>query len=194
MKRTARVERVTNETKVAVEIDLDGSGSTGVSTGVGMFDHLLVSLGHHGMFDLTITTDGDLEIDDHHTVEDTALVLGAAFAEALGDRAGIRRYGDAVVPMDEAIARCAVDVGGRPYAVLAIDTAGERIGNLTLQNVPHALGAFARTAGFTIHLEASGANDHHVVEAAFKALARALRSAVESDPRRVGIPSTKGTT
>ena len=194
MKRTARVERATTETKVTVELDLDGCGATSISTGVGMFDHLLTALGHHGLFDLTITTDGDLEIDDHHTVEDTALVLGSAFAEALGERAGISRYGDAVVPMDEAIARCAVDVGGRPYAVLDIATTGERIGNLTLQNVPHALEAFARTAGFTIHLEAAGSNDHHVVEAAFKALARALRSAVESDPRRNGIPSTKGTT
>lgn len=194
MTRTARVERITNETKVTIELDLDGAGSATVSTGVGMFDHLLTALAHHGLFDLTVTTDGDLEIDDHHTVEDTALVLGGAFADALGDRAGIRRYGDAVVPMDEALARCAVDVGGRPYAVLDIATNGERIGNLTLQNVPHALEAFARTAGFTLHLEASGANDHHVVEAAFKALARALRSAVESDPRREGIPSTKGTT
>jgi imidazoleglycerol-phosphate dehydratase len=192
--RTARIERITNETKVAIEIDLDGSGTTSVSTGVGMFDHLLTALGHHGMFDLAITTDGDLEIDDHHTVEDTALVLGSAFAEALGDRAGIRRYGDAVVPMDEAIARCAVDVGGRPYTVLDIAVSGERIGNLTLQNVPHALEAFGRTAGFTIHLEATGSNDHHVVEAAFKALARALRAAVETDSRRDGIPSTKGAT
>ena len=194
MTRIARVERITNETKVTIELDLDGAGASTVTTGVGMFDHVLTSLAHHGLFDLTVTTDGDLEIDDHHTVEDTALVLGTAFADALGDRAGIRRYGDAVVPMDEAIARCAVDVGGRPYAVLDIATSGERIGNLTLQNVPHALEAFARTAGFTIHLEASGDNDHHVVEAAFKALARALRSAVEADQRREGIPSTKGTT
>ena len=152
------------------------------------------ALADHGMFDLTINTAGDLEIDDHHTVEDTALVLGSAFADALGDRAGIQRYGDAVVAMDEAIARAAVDVGGRPYSVSDLQTTGERIGNLTLQNVPHALEAFARTAGFTIHLEARGSNDHHIVEAAFKALARALRAAVEIDPRRVGIPSTKGTT
>lgn len=194
MTRTARVERSTNETKVVVELDLDGNGTSTIDTGVGMFDHLLTALAHHGLFDLVVTTEGDLEIDDHHTVEDTALVLGSAFAEALGDRAGISRYGDAVVPMDEAVARCAVDVGGRPYAVLDISTIGERIGNLTLQNVPHALEAFARTAGFTIHVEANGSNDHHVVEAAFKALARALRAAVEPDPRRVGIASTKGTT
>jgi imidazoleglycerol-phosphate dehydratase len=192
--RTARVERKTNETRVTIDLDLDGSGAAAVTTGVGMFDHLLTAFAHHGLFDFTVVTDGDLEIDDHHTVEDTALVLGTAFAEALGDRAGIWRYGDAVVPMDEALARCAVDVGGRPYAVLDIATTGERIGNLTLQNVPHALEAFARTAGFTIHLEAAGANDHHVVEAAFKALARAVRAAVERDPRREGIASTKGTT
>ena len=190
--RTAHVERITNETKVTVDLNLDGSGASAVSTGVGMFDHLLTALAHHAMFDLTITTAGDLEIDDHHTVEDTALVLGSAFADALGDRAGIRRYGDAAVPMDEAIARAAVDVGGRPYLVSDLQTTGERIGNLTLQNVTHALEALARTAGFTIHLEASGSNDHHIVEAAFKALARALRAAVEVDPRRDGIPSTKG--
>jgi imidazoleglycerol-phosphate dehydratase len=192
--RTAHVERITKETKVTIDLGLDGSGTSVVTTGVGMFDHLLTALAHHGMFDLTINTAGDLEIDDHHTVEDTALVLGSAFADALGDRAGIQRYGDAVVAMDEAIARAAVDVGGRPYSVSDLQTTGERIGNLTLQNVPHALEAFARTAGFTIHLEARGSNDHHIVEAAFKALARALRAAVEIDPRRVGIPSTKGTT
>ena len=192
--RTAHVERVTNETKVTIDLNLDGSGTSVVATGVGMFDHLLTALSHHGMFDLTVTTAGDLEIDDHHTVEDTALVLGSAFADALGDRAGIRRYGDAVVPMDEAVASAAVDVGGRPYAVSDLQTIGERIGNLTLQNVPHALEAFARTSGFTIHLEARGSNDHHIVEATFKALARALRAAVELDPRREGIPSTKGST
>jgi imidazoleglycerol-phosphate dehydratase len=194
MTRTARLERTTLETEVMVSLDLDGRGEASVTTGVGMFDHLLTALAHHGLFDLTVTTSGDLHIDDHHTVEDTALVLGSAFAEALGDRIGIARYGDAAVPMDEALARAAVDVGGRPYATIDISTSGERIGTLTLQNIPHALEAFARTAGFTIHVEAHGSNDHHIVEAAFKALARALRAAVETDPRRIGLASTKGTT
>ncbi len=194
MSRTATVSRKTRETDITITLDLDGTGASQVSTGVGFLDHLLTALAHHGLFDLDLTTVGDLEIDDHHTVEDTLLVLGTAFAEALGDRAGISRYGDAVVPMDEARATAAVDVGGRPYAVTSLPFGTERIGNLTTQNIPHAVEAFARTAGFTIHIDAIGANDHHVAEAAFKALARALRTAVAADPRRTGIASTKGTT
>ncbi len=194
MTRTADVSRTTAETEVAVRVDLDGSGSATVATGIGFLDHVLTSLAHHGMFDLEITTKGDLEVDDHHTVEDTALVLGSAFAAALGDRAGIVRYGDATVPMDEARAHAVVDVGGRPYAVIDLPFRADRIGALSTQMIPHALEAFARTAGFTLHLAAAGANDHHIAEAAFKALARALRAAVEPDPRRLGIPSTKGTT
>lgn len=192
MTRTASISRETFETKVSVELNLDGSGTSSISTGVGFFDHLLTSLSHHSMIDMTIKTEGDLHIDDHHTVEDTALVLGEAFAEALGTRAGLVRYGDATVPMDEALARCAIDIGGRPYAVIDIPFGTERIGNMTNQNVPHALEAMARTAGFTLHLSAVGTNDHHVTEAAFKALARALRAAVSADPRREGVASTKG--
>jgi len=194
MARTAEVHRKTLETEVEVRLDLDGSGSTDVTTGVGFLDHMLGALGHHGMFDLTIRTVGDLEVDEHHTVEDTALVLGSAFADALGARSGITRYGDATVPMDEAVATCVVDVGGRPYSVLDLPFTTERIGNLGTQMIPHALEAFARTAGFTLHLRATGRNDHHIAEAAFKALARALRQAVEIDTRRDGIASTKGTT
>ena len=194
MGRTADVHRTTLETDVRVGLDLDGSGATEIATGVGFYDHMLTALGHHGLFDLTIATAGDLEIDEHHTVEDTALVLGSAFAEALGDRAGIVRYGDAIVPMDEAVATAVVDVGGRPYAVIDLPFLTERIGALGTQMIPHALEAFARAGGFTIHLTASGRNDHHIAEAAFKALARALRAAVAPDPRRRGIPSTKGTT
>jgi imidazoleglycerol-phosphate dehydratase len=193
MTRTARVERTTRETNVEIQLDLDGTGRAEVVTRVGFFDHLLTALAHHGLFDLEIATEGDLEIDDHHTVEDTALVLGQAFAEALGDRAGIVRYADATVPMDEAIATATVDVGGRPFAVLDLSFAADRIGMLSTQMIPHALDALARTAGFTIHLTARGRNDHHVAEAAFKALARALRGAVAVDPRREGVPSTKGT-
>lgn len=194
MTRQATVTRTTRETDIEISVDLDGSGSTDVSTGVGFFDHLLVSLGHHSLVDLRIATSGDLEIDDHHTVEDTAIVLGQAFAEALGDRSGIQRYGDATVPMDEAIATCAVDVGGRAYAVIDIELAQASIGNLSTQNLPHALEAFARAAGFTLHLTSSGTNDHHTAEAAFKALARALRAALDTDPRRQGVASTKGST
>ncbi len=194
MSRSAHVERTTRETRVDLTLELDGLGRAGVATGVGFFDHLLTSLAHHGLFDLNVTTQGDLDVDDHHTVEDTALVLGQAFAEALGDRAGIVRYGDASVPMDEALATAVVDVGGRPYAVLDLAFSSDRIGALSTQMIPHALEALARTGGFTLHLTARGQNDHHVAEAAFKALARALREAVADDPRRDGVPSTKGTT
>ena len=194
MKRTAHLSRDTRETSVEVRLDLDGSGQAQISTGVGFFDHLLTSLAHHALFDLTITTRGDLEVDDHHTVEDTALVLGSALSEALGDRAGINRFGDAAVPMDEALGTAAVDVGGRPYAVVDLSLRNPNIGNFTTQNLPHAIEALARTAGITLHLSSKGRNDHHQAEAAIKALARALRQAVERDPRRVGVPSTKGAT
>lgn len=194
MTRTASVNRSTRETTVSVELDLDGAGNAGVETGVGFFDHLLTALATHGLFDLTVKTSGDLVIDDHHTVEDTALVLGTAFADALGDRAGIRRFGDARAPMDEAVAEAVIDFSGRPYAVIDLELSTPYLGNLTTQNIPHALEAFARTAGLTLHLRSRGQNDHHVAEAAFKALARALREAVEIDPRRGGqVPSSKGT-
>ncbi|MDH3247474.1 MAG: imidazoleglycerol-phosphate dehydratase HisB [Acidimicrobiia bacterium] len=194
MTRNATVSRKTKETDIEVSVDLDGTGITRVETGVGFFDHLLTSLGHHSLIDLDIRCVGDLEVDDHHSVEDTAIVLGQAIAHALGDRAGIQRFGDATVPMDEAIATCAVDVGGRPYTVVDVPLRQAMIGNLSTQNVPHALDAFARNAGFTLHLTATGSNDHHVAEAAFKALARALRAAVLIDDRRIGVPSTKGST
>jgi imidazoleglycerol-phosphate dehydratase len=193
MTRHAAVQRETAETAVRVELTIAGSGEATVNTGVGMYDHLLTSLLHHGLFDAWIETSGDLHVDEHHTVEDTALVLGEAFDQALGDRAGIRRYGDATVPMDEALAHCAVDAGGRPYWSIDLAFRGQQIGTLSTQMIPHALEAFARTARMTIHLSATGRNDHHIAEAAFKALARALRFALEPDPRRLGVPSTKGT-
>ena len=192
--RRATITRTTRETDVAVTVDLDGSGVADVETGVGFYDHLLGSLAHHGLLDLTVRARGDLHVDDHHTVEDVALVLGAAIAEALGDRAGIERFGDATVPMDEAVATAIIDVGGRPYAVIDLPFRGERAGELTLQLVEHALEAFARTAGATLHVRGTGRNDHHLAEAAFKALGRALRAATAPDPRRRGVPSTKGTT
>ncbi len=192
MSRRAERHRKTAETEVRITIDLDGTGTAQVQTGVGFFDHLLGSVAHHALFDLTVDTTGDTEVDDHHTIEDTALVLGEALAEALGDRSGIARFGDAAVPMDEALARCAVDVGGRPYAEIDVELRAERIGALSAQMIPHALESLARTAGITLHLQASGRNDHHVAEAAFKALARALRAAVAPDKRREGVASTKG--
>lgn len=190
--RLAAVRRRTRETDVTVRIALDGSGTAEVSTGVGFFDHLLTSLAHHALVDLRIEATGDLEVDDHHTVEDVALVLGSALAAALGDRAGIARFGDASVPMDEAVATCVLDVGGRPYAVIDLPFRGEKIGALSTQLVEHALEAFARTAGATLHLRGTGRNDHHLAEAAFKALARALRAACAPDPHRAGVASTKG--
>jgi imidazoleglycerol-phosphate dehydratase len=193
MTRNAKVNRSTAETTVDITLELDGTGRSSIETGVGFFDHLLTSFATHGLFDLEIRTVGDLHVDDHHTVEDTALVLGSALAEALGDRTGITRFGDAKVPMDEALAEAVVDVSGRPYAVIDLELATPALGNLSTQNVPHALEAFARTAGLTLHLRSRGRNDHHVAEAAIKALARALRGAVEVDPRRGGaVPSSKG--
>ncbi len=192
MNRRATESRQTFETTVHVTLDLDGSGNATIDTGVGFFDHLLTSLAHHGLLDLEVNTKGDLEVDDHHTVEDTALVLGQALAVALGDRSGIRRFGNATVPMDEAVATAVIDVGGRPYAVIDLPLTQPAIGNLSTQNIPHALEAFARSAGATLHLTASGRNDHHIAEAAFKALALALRDAVAVDPRRTGMASTKG--
>lgn len=190
--RRVSVSRRTRETDVTVGLDLDGAGIADVTTGVGFFDHLLSSLAHHGLFDLEVRCRGDLEVDEHHTLEDAALVLGAAFAEALGDRAGIVRFGDATVPMDESLATAVVDVGGRAYAVVELPFRGERVGELPLQLVEHSIEAFARSAGATVHVRGTGRNDHHLAEAAFKALGRALRAACEEDPRRRGVASTKG--
>jgi imidazoleglycerol-phosphate dehydratase len=190
--RRVRLTRRTRETDVTVDLALDGSGRADVATGIGFFDHLLSSLAHHGLFDLEVRASGDLHVDEHHTVEDVALVLGSAFANAIGDRAGIRRFGESSVPMDEALAMAVLDIGGRPYAVIDLPFRGERAGALPLQLVDHALEAFARTAGATLHVRGSGRNDHHLAEAAFKALGRALRVACEADPRRTGVASTKG--
>jgi imidazoleglycerol-phosphate dehydratase len=190
--RRVSVARSTRETSITITLGLDGSGSTSVDTGIGFYDHLLGSMAHHGLFDLAISADGDLQVDEHHTVEDVALVLGAAFNEALGDRDAINRFAQSAVPMDESIATATVDVGGRSYAVVDLPFRGDRVGGLPLQLVEHALEAFARTSGITLHVVGAGRNDHHLAEAAFKALGRALRVACEPDPRRDGIASTKG--
>lgn len=191
--RRVTVVRQTRETDVTLTLDLDGTGAAEVRTGVGFLDHLLASFAHHGLFDLAVRATGDLEVDEHHTAEDVALVLGTALGATLGDRAGIVRFGEASIPMDEALATAVVDVGGRPYAVVDLPFHGERVGALPTQLVEHVLEAFARMSGTTLHVRGTGRNDHHLAEAAFKALARALRAAVAEDPRRAGaVPSTKG--
>jgi imidazoleglycerol-phosphate dehydratase len=190
--RLVTVSRRTRETDITITLDLDGSGRVAIATGIGFYDHLLGSFAHHGLFDLEIRASGDLEVDEHHTVEDVALVLGSALAEALADRAGITRFGESSVPMDESLATAVVDAGGRPYAVIDLPFRGDRVGGLPLQLVEHALEAFARTAGATVHVRATGRNDHHIAEAAFKALGRAVRAACAPDPRRDGVASTKG--
>jgi imidazoleglycerol-phosphate dehydratase len=188
------VERVTKETQVLVELDLDGSGVTDVQTGVPFFDHMLNQLGRHGCIDLTVRTRGDIEVDAHHTVEDTAIALGQALAQALGDKAGICRFGDALVPLDETLARAAVDLSGRPYVV---HTEPEHmpplIGTYDTTLTRHFFESLATAAGVCLHLTVlTGRNPHHIVEAQFKAIARALRAAAAPDPRSPGIPSTKG--
>jgi imidazoleglycerol-phosphate dehydratase len=195
MSRSGRVERVTKETKVLVELELDGSGATQVQTGVPFFDHMLAQLGKHGLLDLTVQAQGDIEVDAHHTVEDTALALGQALREALGDKAGITRFGDALVPLDETLARAAVDLSGRPYAVHS-EPAGMAplIGSYDTTLTRHFFESLAHSAGICVHLDVlAGRNPHHIVEAQFKAFARALRAAAAPDPRARGaIPSTKG--
>lgn len=191
--RSATVARSTRETEVTVVLRVDGRGDAQVSTGVGFYDHLLIAFAHYALFDLDVRAAGDLGVDEHHTVEDVALVLGAALNEALGDRAGIVRFGDASVPMDESVATAVVDVGGRPYCVVDLPFTGERIGTLPTQMIEHALESLARAGGLTLNVRGTGRNDHHMAEAAFKALGRAVRAACELDPRRAGaIPSTKG--
>jgi imidazoleglycerol-phosphate dehydratase len=194
MSRSARVERITKETQVLVELDIDGSGIVDVSTGVPFFDHMLAQLGKHGCLDLTVKAKGDIEIDAHHTVEDTALALGQALREALGDKSGISRFGDALVPLDETLVRVAVDLAGRPYAVHAEpDRMAPLIGTYDTTLTGHFFESLAMSAGICLHVRVlEGRNPHHIVEAQFKAVARALRTAATPDPRVGGIPSTKG--
>jgi imidazoleglycerol-phosphate dehydratase len=198
--RRAKVERVTSESSVSVEIDLDGTGTSSISTGVGFYDHMLTALSRHSLIDMTITTTGDVHIDGHHSVEDTAIALGQAIREALGDKKGIRRFGDAIVPLDEALAQCVVDVAGRPYVVCSGEPAGYEYVRIAGSGVPyagsmtrHVVESLATNAGLCVHLTLlSGRDPHHIAEAQYKALARALRAAIEPDPRVTGVPSTKG--
>ncbi|MBT8203311.1 MAG: imidazoleglycerol-phosphate dehydratase HisB [Acidimicrobiia bacterium] len=192
MSRSAQIKRTTGETEITVDLDLDGSGRSEIDTGVGFLDHLLSALTRHGRLDLTLTCRGDLEIDDHHTVEDCGLALGAAISEALGERRGIARFGSAYAPLDEALARAVVDVSGRGGAYVDLALQRESIGALSTENIPHFVDSLARNAGLTIHLDVlKGANDHHRAEAAFKALALALRQALAVTGTD-DVPSTKG--
>jgi len=194
MSRSARVERSTKESSVLVEVELDGTGVHAIDTGVPFFDHMLAQLAKHGGLDLTIRTRGDLEVDAHHTVEDTTLALGQAINEALGDRAGLRRYGDALVPLDEALVQSALDLSGRPYLVHEEPELVELIGTYDTTLTRHIWESLVATAQITLHVRVlSGRNAHHIVEAQFKSVARSLRDAVAVDPRVVGVPSTKGT-
>jgi len=193
--RQARVKRTTEETDVSVALTLEGTGRHEIATGVGFLDHLLAHVAVHGLFDLEVQADGDLHVDAHHTVEDVALVLGQAFDQALGDRAGLVRVGAAYVPMDESLAFVAVDLSGRPYAVTDLAWSGTRVGGLPVTLIPHVMESFSITARANVHARVLyGRDDHHKAEALFKALGRALDQATRRDPRRAGaIPSTKGT-
>jgi imidazoleglycerol-phosphate dehydratase len=196
--RTATLERGTGESTVRLSLDLDGTGQSSISTGVGFYDHMLTALAKHALFDLEVTSTGDLPVDAHHTVEDTAIVLGQALRSALGDKAGIRRFGDAVVPLDESLAQAVVDVSGRPYCVHTGEPEGQqyiRIGEVpyTGSLTRHVLETLAFHAHLCLHVTLlAGRDPHHIVECQFKAVARALRDAVAPDPRVSGVPSTKG--
>ena len=193
MSRTSQIHRTTGETDVQLSLDLDGTGAGERTTGVGFFDHLLDALARHGGLDLDVRVDGDLETGSHHTVEDTGIALGQALDEALGDRAGIRRYGHAVVPMDEARASAALDISGRPFTSVDGEFPVERVGDFETELTEEFFRAVANAAKLTLHVRIeAGRNAHHMVEASFKAFARALREAVEDDDRVEGVPSTKG--
>ncbi|MBS5500457.1 MAG: imidazoleglycerol-phosphate dehydratase HisB [Collinsella stercoris] len=191
--RRAVVTRVTGETDITVELDLDGTGTCSIDTGVPFFDHMLNAFGRHGLFDLTVRATGDIEVDAHHTVEDTGIVLGQAFTQALGDKAGITRFSDVCIPMDETLVQAAVDISGRGQAYCDLPIPTERVGSFDTELAVEFFYAFARDARVTLHVrELAGANSHHIIEAAFKAAGRAMRYACELDPRVNGVPSTKG--
>jgi imidazoleglycerol-phosphate dehydratase len=193
--RTATIERKTNETEIRVTVDLDGTGKANIATGVGFLDHMLAQLARHALIDITLAADGDLHIDDHHTTEDCGIALGQAVAAALGDKAGIVRYADCHLAMDEALTRVALDVSGRPFLVWAVAFPTEKIGTFDTELIREWFQAFAQNARVTINVAGlAGANSHHIAETCFKGLARALSAAIEHDPRQAGrVPSTKGT-
>src|SRR6266446_3477028 len=191
--RVGQVQRKTKETDVRVKLDLDGRGQSRISTGLPFLDHMLELFARHGSFDLDVTCRGDLAVDDHHSVEDVALTLGQALTQALGDKVGIERYGEAIVPMDEALCRAVVDLSGRFYLVYEVKTRRQQIGNFSVELAEHFWRSFAETAKFNLHIDClRGRNTHHILEGTFKAMARALRQAVERDERITGVLSTKG--
>lgn len=191
--RTADIKRQTAETKIMLELAIDGTGNSEIKTGIGFFDHMLILFARHGLFDIKVAVDGDLYVDGHHTVEDVGIVLGQAFAQALGDKSGIKRYGTAFVPMDEALLMVSLDISGRPFLVFDADIPTERIGNFDSELVEEFLRAFSVHAGLTLHVrQMAGKNAHHIVEGVFKALGRALDEATRKDERIVGVMSTKG--
>ena len=193
--RSAEIHRKTAETSIDVEVNLDGTGEYDISTGIGFLDHMLEQLSRHSLIDLKVKAVGDLHIDQHHTTEDTGIAIGEAVARALGDRKGITRYGSAYAPMDETLTRCALDISGRPYLVFKAEFSTPRLGEMDTELFEHWFHSFAGSAGITLHVETLyGVNNHHIIESCFKALARALRVAVEIDPRKAdSVPSTKGT-
>lgn len=192
--RTARIERKTSETAILVEVDLDGSGAYAVSTGIGFLDHMIEQFSRHSLIDVTLKVEGDLHVDQHHTTEDSAIALGQAILQALGDKGGIGRYGAAYSPMDETLSRVALDISGRPYLVWKAGFTQEKLGELDTELVEHWFHSIAQAVGITLHIELLyGANNHHICESIYKGFARAMRAAVERDPRKGGaIPSTKG--
>ena len=191
--RSAEIQRSTNETKIGLLLEIDGDGSRRISTGIGFFDHMLDLFAKHGLFDLDIDVSGDLHVDEHHTVEDVGIVLGDAFAQAVGDKAGINRYATQFVPMDEALAFVSVDFSGRAFLQYGVDCPDQLVGGISSQIFEEFFRAFATAAKITLHIGVLyGSNTHHMIEAVFKAAARAIRIALEDDPRNSGIPSTKG--
>ncbi|EWY40572.1 imidazoleglycerol-phosphate dehydratase [Skermanella stibiiresistens SB22] len=193
--RQASLRRATNETRIEVSLNLDGTGLYQISTGVGFLDHMLEQLSRHSLIDLQVTVEGDLHIDFHHTTEDSGIAIGTAFAQALGDRKGISRYGEATIPMDETLTRVALDLSNRPYLIWKVAFTRDKLGEMDTELFKEWFQAFAQAAGVTLHVEnLYGENNHHIVESCYKALARALRAAVEIDPRKAdAVPSTKGT-
>lgn len=193
--RTATVERKTKETAIRATVNLDGTGRYKVATGIGFLDHMLEQLSRHSLVDITLEAKGDLHIDFHHTTEDTGIVIGEAISKALGDRAGIKRYGDAMIPMDETLTRVALDASNRPYLIWKVAFSRAKLGEMDTELFKEWFQAFAQSAGLTLHIEnIYGENNHHIVESCYKGVARALRQAVELDPRKLGaVPSTKGT-
>lgn len=193
MPRTSSVQRNTKETKISLDLNLDGSGIARLHTGVGFFDHMLDGFARHGLFDLTVKVDGDLEVDCHHTIEDTGIVLGTAIREAVGSKKGIRRYGSCILPMDEALVLCAVDLSGRPYLVFDGEFTADRCGDMDTEMAREFFYAVSYAAGMNLHIKVLyGSNNHHIMEAMFKAFAKALDMATISDPRIVDVLSTKG--